>query len=429
MQCETIAYSIEDCLEALIDYRGRTPRKTDSGIPLITAKIIKDGRIEWPNEFIAADDFDAWMTRGLPQIGDVVMTTEAPLGEVGQIQHLPVALAQRIVTLRGKRDVLHNDYLLYVLQSESVQEQLRSRASGTTVIGIKQSELRKIRLDLPTYERQVEIAAILKSLDDRIDLLRKTSATLEAIAQVLFKSWFIDFDPVRAKAEGREPEGMDAATAALFPTEFEESVLGMIPQGWHTGSLGEICMNPRNQAKPGQMPPNTPYIGLEHMPRRSIALDCHGAVEGLESSKFWFERDDVLFGKLRPYFHKVGLAPCRGVCSTDILVLRPKHSHWLGYLAMQASSEALVSYATQLSNGARMPRTSWQDISGFDVVIPTIQLSKAFSQLLDPIFKRLYLNIESAKALCEIRNTLLPRLVSGKLRLPEAREHLEEALA
>ena len=135
---------LEECLDALIDYRGKTPEKTDSGIPLITAKIIKGGRIEKASEFIAKDNYDVWMRRGIPQAGDVVMTTEAPLGEVAQLGKEKIALAQRVVTLRGKSGLLDSSYLLYLLQTEEMQDQLKARATGTTVLGIKQSELRKI---------------------------------------------------------------------------------------------------------------------------------------------------------------------------------------------------------------------------------------------------------------------------------------------
>ncbi len=194
---------LEDCLDALIDYRGKTPEKTDAGIPLITAKIIKSGRIETPTEFIAVDNYDAWMRRGIPKAGDVVLTVEAPLGEVAQLGPEKVALAQRVVTLRGKAGLLDSTYLLYLLQSEETQDQLKSRATGTTVLGIKQSELRKVLIKVPPLPIQVEATATLKILDDRITLLRETNATLEAIAQALFKSWFVDFDPVRAKIEGK----------------------------------------------------------------------------------------------------------------------------------------------------------------------------------------------------------------------------------
>ena len=118
MSSDLTVLPLEDCLDALIDYRGKTPVKTESGIPLITAKIIKGGRIETPTEFIAKDNYDAWMRRGIPKTGDVVLTVEAPLGEVAQLGHEKVALAQRVVTLRGKEGVLDSTYLLYLLQTE-----------------------------------------------------------------------------------------------------------------------------------------------------------------------------------------------------------------------------------------------------------------------------------------------------------------------
>ena len=124
--------ALEDCMDAIIDYRGKSPRKTIAGVPLVTAKVIKNGRIEPPDEFIAPQDFDVWMRRGLPKAGDIVMTTEAPLGEVAQLDGRQIALAQRVITLRGKPGVLDNTFLKFLLQSSSVQEELRARSTGTS---------------------------------------------------------------------------------------------------------------------------------------------------------------------------------------------------------------------------------------------------------------------------------------------------------
>src|SRR6266850_1129377 len=143
---------LEECIAALIDYRGKTPQKVSFGIPLITAKVVKAGRIETPDEFISVDDYEPWMRRGIPEAGDVLITTEAPLGEVAQLGSERVALAQRLIAIRGKQGVLDNGFLKFLLQSADVQDQLRARASGTTVLGIKQSELRKVLLTLPTVE-------------------------------------------------------------------------------------------------------------------------------------------------------------------------------------------------------------------------------------------------------------------------------------
>ncbi len=187
---------LEDCMDAIIDYRGKTPKKTKEGIPLITAKIIKKGRIENISEFIAEDDYDSWMKRGIPKTGDIVMTTEAPLGEVAQLDDRKIALAQRVITLRGKKGLLDNTFLKYLLISQYVQHQLDGRGTGTTVKGIKQSELRQVVLKFPPLPEQKAIAHILGALDDKIELNRQINETLEAMAQALFKSWFVDFDPV-----------------------------------------------------------------------------------------------------------------------------------------------------------------------------------------------------------------------------------------
>ena len=166
-----------------IDYRGKTPTKTTSGIPLITAKIVKDGRVLPTQEYIAEDDYDSWMRRGIPNEGDVILTTEAPLGEVALIPIGKVALAQRIITLRGKKSILNNGYLKYSLQSPLMQHRLVARESGSTVSGIKSSELKVTKLLLPKdIIEQKAIASVLGSLDDKIELLREQNETLEALA-------------------------------------------------------------------------------------------------------------------------------------------------------------------------------------------------------------------------------------------------------
>ena len=220
-------YKLIDVLDTLIDYRGKTPRKTMSGIPLITAKIIKNGRIDTPNEFIAIEDYDSWMVRGFPKVGDVVVTTEAPLGEVAQLDDENVALAQRVVTLRGKAGVLDNTYLKYFLLSHVGQQRLKARETGTTVTGIKQSELREVLIDCPPYETQIKIASVLSSLDDKIEINKRINDNLEKQVQALFKSWFVDFEPFK--------DG-----------EFEESELGFIPKGWSLYEFGRV-LSPVNE--------------------------------------------------------------------------------------------------------------------------------------------------------------------------------------
>ncbi|OIQ87228.1 EcoKI restriction-modification system protein HsdS [mine drainage metagenome] len=198
-------------------------------------------------------------------------------------------------------------YLKYVLLAE--RRAFLRFASGTTHQTIYYPEVKAFHIAMPALGRQRQVADVLGSLDDRIDLLRQTNATLEAIAQALFKSWFVDFDPVRAKREGRAPQGMDAATAALFPDGFEESELGAIPRGWRVGTLGDVAEHLRRSVQPENIEPESAYIALEHMPRRQIALSDWGFADGLESNKFAFKKGEIYMESCAPISTRWGSRP------------------------------------------------------------------------------------------------------------------------
>ncbi len=432
MSSEWTFAPLEECLAALIDYRGKTPVKTASGIPLITAKVIKGGRIETPTEFIALDNYDSWMRRGIPMKGDVVLTVEAPLGEVAQLGPEKVALAQRVVTLRGKKGVLDNTYLLYLLQTEEMLEQLKARATGTTVLGIKQSELRKVPLSLPPVDQQVAAARILKALDDRITLLRETNTTLETIAQALFKSWFVDFDPVRAKAEGRQPEGMDAATAALFPDSFEESELGVVPKGWRLNTLAEAFeINPPRKLKKGDI---APYLNMAGVGTQAHVVD--GVVAREMSSGTKFINGDTLLARITPCLENGKTAYVDfldtdqvGWGSTEFVVLRPKMPlpPYHGYLL--ARHPAFRDYAIQSMSGTSGRQRIQNDVLGrYPVVAPTQEVADVFAGVVQSAQQKIAANQVQSQTLTQLRDTLLPRLISGQLRLPEAEALIEEAI-
>lgn len=190
MKCET--YCLGDVC-TFIDYRGKTPPKTTSGIPLVTAKIVKNGMIQEPQEFIAENYYDEWMRRGIPKKGSVVFTTEAPLGEVARIRtDDKLAFAQRIIVLEPKTKQLSADYLFYALQDRVLKSRIEARSTGTTVIGIKAAELRKVEIDLPSLEEQEKIAAILCSLDDKIELNNKINENLFEQVLSLYHRMFVE---------------------------------------------------------------------------------------------------------------------------------------------------------------------------------------------------------------------------------------------
>ncbi len=418
---------LEDVTEDVLDRRGVTPLKLgsafkESGHRVISAKVIKSGTIDLSADeprFVDDSTYAKWMRIPL-DAGDVILTSEAPLGEVAYLrQKVDWCLGQRLFAIRAKQRILDGRFLYYAIQSSDVQHDILSRASGTTVHGIRQSELRKVLLPVPPLSEQRAIARVLGAFDDKIELNRKMSATLEAMARALFKSWFVDFDPVRAKAEGRDP-GIPPEIAALFPDSFEDSELGEIPKGWHVGALGEVAMNQRRAILHANIPAETPYIGLEHMPRRNIALDRWERAAQLESNKSQFRRGEFLFGKLRPYFHKVGIAPIDGVCSTDILVVSPSSKDWAAYVLMHLSSDELVAHTDRCSTGTKMPRASWDHIAGYEVNLPPTTIARTFAKAIAPMMERIISAIHESQTLAALRDALLPKLISGEVRVTDA---------
>ena len=244
------------------------------------------------------------------------------------------------------------------------------------------------------------------------------SENLEATARALFKSWFVDFDAVRAKAEGRDP-CLPRAVAKLFPDLLEELEVGDVPCGWRLGTLGDIADNPRRSLGRDEIDPATPYIALEHMPRRRIALTEWGTADGVESNKFLFEKGQILFGKLRPYFHKVGVAPVDGVCSTDILVVDAKKP-WFSFVLCHVSSVAFVDFTSSGATGTKMPRTNWAEMARYPLSIPPVSLAAAFNEIVWPLVEKIAIGIHEARTLANIRDTLAPRLISGELPVQEA---------
>ena len=174
-------YKMEDALESIIDYRGKTPQKSDEGIMTLSAKSVRDGYIDYSQcYYISREEYDRFMVRGFPRVGDVLMTTEAPLGVTARLDRDDVALAQRLLTLRGKTEVLDTGYLYYYLRSPIGQAKLRARQTGTTVTGIKQAEFRKIEIDVPDMDIQRKIASVLEAVDKKNSVNKEINENLAA---------------------------------------------------------------------------------------------------------------------------------------------------------------------------------------------------------------------------------------------------------
>ena len=417
---------LEDCMAAIIDYRGKTPEKTTFGVPLVTAKVIKGGRIERPDEFIAEADFDGWMRRGMPMPGDIVMTTEAPLGEIAQLDGAKVALAQRVITLRGKADLLDNTFLKFLLQSRPVQEELRSRATGTTVLGIRQSELRKVNLTLPPLPEQRAIAHVLGALDDMIEVNREINETLEEMARTLFKSWFVDFDPVRAKLEGRPPAGMDEATAALFPDHFQDSELGQIPKGWQAKPLSKnielLSGGTPKTSEPSYWDGEIPWYSVRDAPSDSdvwvIDTDRKVTPSGISNSA-----TSILPARTT-------IISARGTVGKLALVGRPMAMNQSCYgvrgaagyreLFTYFSLKEAVEELQQNAHGSVFDTITRDTFDTLSFASPPITIADAFEALVESLLETILANVNESRDLAALRDTLLPKLLSGEVSVAKA---------
>lgn len=399
---------LKDVVERFIDYRGKTPHKTSLGVPLITAKIVKNGFIQPADEFIAEADYDVWMTRGLPERGDVVMTTEAPLGEVAQIRtDSPVALAQRIITLRGRRGVLDNAYLKFALQGPVMQARLHSMASGTTVIGIKGSELQKLCIEVPEYPKQCAIAETLGSLDDKIDCNRRINDLLLPMARALYQHWFVDFGPFQKHGT-------------------QNSAIGPIPKGWTTQPILDSCAllsggTPKTSvdgywngdilwasAKDVSQCGATylldterkiTRLGVENsatqiLPQGTVVIIARGATTG----RFAALGRDMAMNQT-----------CYGLRGKDGF-----GQEWV-YLMLAH----IVPKLQQAAHGTIFDTITTTTFQTTNIVVPPRPVLNEFTDRVKPQFDQMLANLKENQILARTRDYLLPKLLSGEVEVKE----------
>ena len=393
----------------------------EHGTPIITVEHLGENRIVHTNLPRVTDEDRQRLSRYSLKEGDIVFSRVGSVDRRALVQRNEDGwlFSGRCLRVRPNSEILDRQWLSYFFGLPSFQNYIRSIAVGATMPSLNTKLLSDVPIYYPSIDLQRQAARTLIQIDDRIALLRETNATLEAIAQAIFKSWFVDFDPVHAKQKGLSPEGMSETTAAIFPDIFEESELGMVPSGWKVGTLGDIAKTVKKQLQPSAFHSELHYVGLEHIPRKSLSLSEWGDAEGLGSAKAAFAKDDILFGKLRPYFHKVVIAPFDGVCSTDVLVCQSTKPDYYGLVAMHLFSKTLIDYAERLSNGAKMPRVNWKDLAAYPICVPPEALAANYSEIFKPIISRMMANIHQAQTLANLRDTLLPRLISGQMRTPD----------
>lgn len=348
------------------------------------------------------------------EVGDLLISTSASLGRVSVVtaESAGGVPYTGLIRFKPKDSRLLTGYLKVFLGSAAFVEQAEAMASGSVIRHFGPSHIRQMAILLPPVDQQVQIGQLASLLDERLRVLRQTNATLESIAQALFTSWFIDFDPVRAKAEGREPEGMDAATAALFPAEFEESALGLIPRGWTVGTVDELFVLQRGFDLPASQRTEGKYTVFAasgpHGTHAKAMASGPGVVTGRSGviGKVFFAHDDYW------------------PLNTALWVKEFKRaSPAFAFQFLQSMD------LNCLNAGSAVPSLNRNHVHAQQAVIPPAELISAFTAVVTALLQRIRANDDHTKQLAAVRNVLLPRFISGKLRLPEAQEQLEDALA
>lgn len=344
---------------------------------------------------------------------------------------LPARVNQHVAIIRPSPSSLDAHFVRYYLASPKQQDLLLGLASaGATRNALTKGMIENLQIPRPPMREQKSIAATLASLDDKIALLRETNATLESIAQALFKSWFVNFDPVRTKAEGRKPEDLPPEISALFPSELEDSELGEIPKGWQAMPLADACeINPTRRLTKGKQ---SSYLEMSALPTQGHRTDT--PIPRAFSSGTKFINGDTLLARITPCLEngKTAFVDCLledevGWGSTEYIVLRPKSplpSYWAYLLSRH---EHFRQYAIQAMVGTSgRQRVDVSRLAQYLVAIPDAQVSAAFAELVEPLQRSIAANDDAAKSLAALRDTLLPRLMSGKLSVPKGKLPEEE---
>lgn len=435
MSSEWQTVLLGDVAELSGGYAFKSEEYTESGhFVLRTVNITDDGRIDRRGAtFVSLEAARKYERFALKPFDTLFVMVGATLGKTGFVktQDLPALLNQNMWLIRAKPSLISPLYLHYAFKVFS--QPLLGMASGSARGFVKRDDFRQMIIPLPSAPEQVRISSLLGALDDRITLLRETNATLEAIAQALFKSWFVDFDPVRAKQEGRAPEGMDEATAALFPDGFEESELGLVPRGWRWMSLEEAYwINPPRKLKKGE---SAPYIDMSSVPTQGQCPDAPAIREHGSGSKF--QNGDTLLARITPCLEngKSAFIDCLDAGqiawgSTEFIVLKPKPPLPDFHAYLLCRYPAFREFAIQSMSGTSGRQRVQNDVLGrFMIALPDAGVAEVFGAQVLAIQQKIASNHQQAQTLAALRDTLLPRLISGQLRLPEAQTQLEGALA
>lgn len=390
--------ALQDVCEFIVDCLHHTAPIQEEGYPSIRTPNIGKGRLLLNGvNRVSEETYQIWTQRAVPQPDDLILAREAPAGNIAIVKDgEKVCLGQRTVHLRPDKNIVDPDFLCYFLLAPPQQGKLLAGETGATAKHVNMADIRRLELcGLPDIATQKAAGSTLAAYDDLIENNRRRMELLEESARLLYREWFVRL---------------------RFPGYEHTRIVDGVPEGWKRKTLGDLCREIRESISPDAIEPDTPYIGLEHLPRRSIALCDWGKAEQVTSSKHRFRAGEILFGKIRPYFHKVGVAFVDGVASSDAIVIRPNNPAHRGLVLMTVASDEFVADTSQsMKEGSKMPRADWKQMQLYPTPLPPDGLLDNFESVIQPIVEQLKVLAFSTIKLRAARDLLLPRLMTGEL--------------
>lgn len=320
-------------------------------------------------------------------------------------------LNQHIFKVEPHNDV-NKDFMYFLLKYLNPNFIAIARNKQTTGLGhVTKRDMNNILVGCPSLHVQMDIVDLLKPIENRIYQLKNMNERMEGLINAIFLDWFVRFGPTRTMLCG-DKAYLSPAIWRCFPSRLDNKG---VPVGWRTGKLEDIAQIKRSGVTPTNELKDTPYIGMEHMPKKSIVLGEWGYGSQVASQKMRFSRGDALFGRIAPHYHKVGFAQVSGVCSTDIMVISPREVMWQGYIVACMATKQFVGFATRTATGTTMPRANWKTLKGYKIYYPENELVEMYQDIYMAMAKTIINNIKEIKSLKSLLNLLIPKMFSGDI--------------
>jgi len=407
------------------------------GVPVIRGEhLLPSGAIstDWSDYWFVSEEYAHQYPKTRVALHDLVMSVRGSIGKFARVgpAHVGAQISPNVIRLSPDPAQIEPTYFYYALKGSTASAFISSTSSSSAVPALRASDIKLAEIPVPPVPEQRAIAHILGTLDDKIELNRRMNETLEAMARALFKSWFVDFDPVRAKTAGRDP-GLPRPVADLFPARLVDSEFGQIPEGWEVVPLPrEIEVNPTRPLRKGDV---AQYLDMASMPTRGHAPDA--TVDRPFGSGMRFKNGDTLVARITPCLENGKTAFVDflqegqvGWGSTEFIVLSPKPPLPDEYAYCLARSVEFREFAIQSMTGSSgRQRVPAESLSHYQLVRPTGQVARRYGECVRPLFARASAATQESRSLAALRDTLLPKLISGELRVKDAEHAVGRTLA